>query len=122
MPPVFPGNVALSRRLVFKEASPHQFFLGALLGVAICGFSKKGLLPARQGIILSKEQCPKTPQEEEDMRRVPYASAVGSLMYAMLCTRPDICLRGWDSQSLPIQPWIGPLDSGKANSQVYYEN
>ena len=53
--------------------------------------SKKGLLPARHGIALSKEQCPKTPQEEEDMRRVPYASAVGSLMYAMLCTRPDIC-------------------------------
>jgi hypothetical protein len=25
------------------------------------------------------------------MRDVPYASAVGSLMYAMLCTRPDIC-------------------------------
>ncbi|XP_062105110.1 secreted RxLR effector protein 161-like [Humulus lupulus] len=25
------------------------------------------------------------------MRKVPYASAVGSLMYAMLCTRPDIC-------------------------------
>ena len=39
--------------------------------------SKKGLLPARHGIALSKEQCPKTPQEEEDMRRVPYALAVG---------------------------------------------
>ena len=25
------------------------------------------------------------------MKEVPYASAVGSLMYAMLCTRPDIC-------------------------------
>ena len=25
------------------------------------------------------------------MRQVPYASAVGSLMYVMLCTRPDIC-------------------------------
>ena len=25
------------------------------------------------------------------MRGIPYASAVGSLMYAMLCTRPDIC-------------------------------
>ena len=24
------------------------------------------------------------------MRKVPYASAVGSLMYAMVCTRPDI--------------------------------
>ena len=51
--------------------------------------SKKGLLPTRHGIILSKEQCPETPQEEKDMRWIPYA-AVGSLMYAMLCTRPDI--------------------------------
>ena len=25
------------------------------------------------------------------MRQIPYASAVGSLMYAMLCTRLDIC-------------------------------
>ena len=25
------------------------------------------------------------------MSKKPYASAVGSLMYAMLCTRPDIC-------------------------------
>ena len=25
------------------------------------------------------------------MREIPYASAVGSLMYVMLCTRPDIC-------------------------------
>ena len=39
---------------------------------------------------LSVEQCPKTQEEEEDMSRVPYASAVGSLMYAMVCTRPDI--------------------------------
>eukprot|EP00253_Pinus_taeda_P003596 PITA_03596 len=37
-----------------------------------------------------KELCPKTQEEEEDMSRVPYASAVGSLMYAMVCTRPDI--------------------------------
>ena len=40
---------------------------------------------------MSKEQSLKTPQEVEDMRHIPYASAVGSLMYAMLCTRPDIC-------------------------------
>ena len=53
--------------------------------------SKKGMLPFRHGVYLSKDQSPKTPQEEEDMRRIPYASAVGSLMYAMLCTRPDIC-------------------------------
>ncbi|KAL0560279.1 hypothetical protein IC582_000679 [Cucumis melo] len=53
--------------------------------------SKRGLLPFRHGVTLSKEQCPKTPQDVEEMRHIPYASAVGSLMYAMLCTRPDIC-------------------------------
>jgi hypothetical protein len=25
------------------------------------------------------------------MRNVPYASAIGSLVYTMLCTRPDVC-------------------------------
>eukprot|EP00253_Pinus_taeda_P024467 PITA_24467 len=43
-----------------------------------------------KGVRLSAEQCPKTQEEEEDMSRVPYASAVGSLMYAMVCTRPNI--------------------------------
>ena len=52
--------------------------------------SKKGQLPTQHGIVLSKEQCPTKPREEEEMRRVPYASTVGSLTYAMLCTRPDI--------------------------------
>ena len=42
------------------------------------------------GTKLSVEQCPKTQEEEEDMSHVPYASAVGSLMYAMVCTRLDI--------------------------------
>jgi len=53
--------------------------------------SKKGITPFRHGVHLSKEQGPKTPEEKEQMRAIPYASAVGSLMYAMLCTRPDIC-------------------------------
>ena len=39
---------------------------------------------------LSTKQSPSTDKEKEDMERVPYASAVGSLMYAMVCTRPDI--------------------------------
>ena len=40
---------------------------------------------------LSWRMCPKTPQEEEYMRKVPYTSAVGILMYAMMYTRLDIC-------------------------------
>ncbi|TYK23142.1 gag/pol protein [Cucumis melo var. makuwa] len=53
--------------------------------------SKKDLLPFKHGVHLCKEQRPKTPQEVEDMRHIPYASVVGSLVYVMLCTRPDIC-------------------------------
>ncbi|RVW64113.1 Retrovirus-related Pol polyprotein from transposon TNT 1-94 [Vitis vinifera] len=39
---------------------------------------------------LSKEQSPKTKEERDHMSKVPYASAIGNLMYAMVCTRPDI--------------------------------
>ena len=52
--------------------------------------SKKGFLPFWHAVALSKFQCPKTPEERESMRGIPYASAIGSLMYVMLCTQPDI--------------------------------
>jgi hypothetical protein len=39
---------------------------------------------------LTKEICPKTQEEIEYMSRVPYSSTIGSLMYVMVCTRPDI--------------------------------
>ena len=52
--------------------------------------SKRDLVPFRHGIHLSKKMCPSTPEEIERMSKIPYASAIGSLMYAMLCTRPDI--------------------------------
>ena len=41
---------------------------------------------------LSKTQCPTTAEDREKMTVHPYASAIGSIMYAMLCTRPDVCL------------------------------
>ena len=34
--------------------------------------------------------APKTAEEKEYMSRIPYASAVGSLMYTMVYTRPDL--------------------------------
>jgi hypothetical protein len=46
--------------------------------------------PIPVGVKLSAKQCPKTQEEEEDMSHVPYASVVGSLMYAMVYTRPNI--------------------------------
>ena len=53
--------------------------------------SKKGLLPFSHGVPLSDDQRPKTLEKEKTTRQVPYALVVGSFMYAMLCTRPDIC-------------------------------
>ena len=39
---------------------------------------------------LNSEQYPTSEKDKVDMRRVPYVSAVGSLMYAIVGTRPDI--------------------------------
>ena len=33
---------------------------------------------------------PENDLENESMKNIPYASVVGSLMYAQVCTRPDI--------------------------------
>eukprot|EP00253_Pinus_taeda_P013864 PITA_13864 len=52
--------------------------------------SKLVKVPIPVGVKLYAEQCPKTQEEEEGMSHVPYASAVGSLMYAMVYTRPEI--------------------------------
>ena len=42
------------------------------------------------GINLSKAPCPKTQDEKEHMNKIPHASAIWSIMYAMLCTCPDV--------------------------------
>ncbi|KAK4364466.1 hypothetical protein RND71_015824 [Anisodus tanguticus] len=52
--------------------------------------SKKGGLPMGQGIKLSQKDNPSNAIELERMKRIPYASAIGSIMYAMTCTRPDV--------------------------------
>ncbi|KAI3499882.1 hypothetical protein L1887_35696 [Cichorium endivia] len=52
--------------------------------------SKKGELPIQSNAKLSKTQSPSTDEEIAEISPVPYASAVGSIMYAMTCTRPDV--------------------------------
>ncbi|GKC35546.1 retrovirus-related pol polyprotein from transposon TNT 1-94 [Tanacetum coccineum] len=46
--------------------------------------------PFPTNIKLSSKMSPSSEKERMEMSRVPYASAVGSLMFAMICTRPDI--------------------------------
>ena len=39
---------------------------------------------------LSKRLCPSTEKEKGEMSVIPYSSVIRSLMYAMVCTCPDI--------------------------------
>ena len=39
---------------------------------------------------LGPSTIPTTNKERKYMSKVPYSSVVGSLMYAMVCTRPDL--------------------------------
>ena len=45
---------------------------------------------------LSQEDCPKNSEEQNEMQNTPYTSPVGSLMYAMVCTRSH-CSCSWDN-------------------------
>ena len=39
---------------------------------------------------LSKKLCPSTEKEKGERSVIPYSSIIGSLMYAIVCTRLDI--------------------------------
>eukprot|EP00253_Pinus_taeda_P031985 PITA_31985 len=69
------------------------------------------------GVRLSTKQCPKTQEEEEDMSRVPYASAVGSLMYLRGTSDYGLCYQGrpgldrvLDIRGFVDVDWAGDMD------------
>ena len=71
------------------------------------------------GVKLFADQCPKTHEEEEDMSHVPYASVVGSLMYAMVCTRPDIAHAVGFLSKKYFKTKEGALDNSKKGFHVF---
>ena len=85
------GIKVLRDRKNRRLALSHATYIDKLLVKYVMWDSKKGLLHFKHGIPLSQDQCPKTPKEKKHLQSVPYASVVGSLLYAMLCTRPNIC-------------------------------
>lgn len=56
-------------------------------GMETCSY---GEVPMSKGDKLTKQQCPKNDHEKAEMESKPYARLVGSLMYAQVCTRPDL--------------------------------
>ncbi|KAL0359383.1 UNVERIFIED_CONTAM: Retrovirus-related Pol polyprotein from transposon TNT 1-94 [Sesamum angustifolium] len=78
---------------------------------------------------LSKEQCPKTEKEKEKMKNIPYSNAIGSIMFLMVCTRPDIaysisCLSRYMSNAgLPhweALKWLLRYLNGSANRGLIF--
>ena len=76
-----------SRRLIGLSQSTY---IDKVLKRFIMHEAKKGFLPMSHGISLSKTQSPLTRDEKRHMDKISYASAIGSIMYAMVCTRPDV--------------------------------
>lgn len=52
--------------------------------------SKPVTTPLGHHYKLSERQSPQKDEERAYMSKIPYASGVGSLMYAMVCSRPDL--------------------------------
>src|SRR6201999_44767 len=66
-----------------------QYIINKLeeFGMTDCSTVQTPMLP---NSVLTKEQCPTTPEAVEAMKNIPYMNAVGSLMYLAIMTRPDI--------------------------------
>ena len=76
-----------SRRLLGLS---HSMYIDTIVKSFGMENSKRGFIPIRHGVQISKEHLPKTPEDRALMEKIPYASAIGSIMYAMPCTRPDV--------------------------------
>ena len=71
--------------------------------------SKKLFFPVLQGVKLSKTQNPTTAENRKRMKVIPYASTIGSIKYAMLCTRsivyPTLILAREYNSDLGVGHW-----------------
>ena len=101
----------LSKKFEMKDLGDASFVLGiqihrdrsrGILGLSQKSYIEKNLkrfgmhdckpgdTPVAKGDKFSLSQCPKNNFEIQEMQQIPYASAIGSLMYAQVYTRPDI--------------------------------
>ena len=69
---------------------PQEAYLENVLKKYNMHASKSTPAPIVKGDCFGKFQCPKNQYEIDQMKAVPYASAVGSLQYAQVCPRPHL--------------------------------
>ncbi|RVW64894.1 Retrovirus-related Pol polyprotein from transposon TNT 1-94 [Vitis vinifera] len=68
----------------------QQKYIEKLMQAFHMDHSKPVSTPLAQHFKFDHSTLPSTDEEVEYMKSVPYSSVVGSLMYAMVCTRPDL--------------------------------
>ena len=70
-------------------------------------------MPVLQGVKLSKTQTPTTAEHRERMKVIPYASAIGSIKYAILCTKPIVYVAMSLERGYDIYPGVDHLTAVK---------
>ena len=75
------GKICLSQKQYLKKIL-YRFGMDAK--------TKPVSTPLASHFKLSAAMSPSPNDERQYMAQIPYQSAIGSLMYAMVCTRPDI--------------------------------
>ncbi|KAG9450795.1 hypothetical protein H6P81_010760 [Aristolochia fimbriata] len=83
-------EISMNRERGKLWLSQKQYLQKVLQRFGIHNDTKPVSTPLAPHLKLSSHLSPTTDEEREYMATVPYANAVGSLMYAMVCTRPDI--------------------------------
>ncbi|KAK3025021.1 hypothetical protein RJ639_044630 [Escallonia herrerae] len=110
----------LSREFDMKDLGSAK----KILGMEIHRDRKAGKL------WLSSQLCPSTEEDVEYMSRVPYVNAVGCLMYAMVCTRPDIShavsmvsryMRNLGKKHWDAVKWIFRYLAGSTNFGIMFD-
>ncbi|KAL0385800.1 UNVERIFIED_CONTAM: Retrovirus-related Pol polyprotein from transposon TNT 1-94 [Sesamum radiatum] len=96
--------------------------------------AKPTFVPPVAHFQFSKNQSPNTEFEKEHMKNVPYSNAIGSVMYLMVSTRPDIayavsCLSRymsdaglpyWEALKWLLRYLIGSVNTGIIFSKCAY--
>ena len=104
-------KIVLSTNFEMKDLGEERYVLGIeitrdrkrkLIGMSQKGYIErvfnrfnmekcnKADVPLNKGDKFSRDKCPKNENEVELMKMKPYASLVGSIMYANICTRSDL--------------------------------
>ncbi|KAH9745502.1 hypothetical protein KPL70_004095 [Citrus sinensis] len=76
-----------SKGIMFISQEKYMMRVLETFGMTSC---KPLMTPMATHFKLSSLQCPKTEEEKLEMAKIPYANAVGCMMYVMVLTRPDI--------------------------------